>query len=1502
MKKVILFIFIASVLQLMPNNASAQFIQNNGQVLDLNENFKPEVLYYYGINGNAMYFEQNRIVCVFSKFEEFDFSIYEGNQEAKDSIYKTLGTHTQRVDIEFVNANLSAVMSSGEELPFYTNFNLNKRENIQGVKSFKSITYHNIWNHIDLIFYVSDKGIKYDVVLHEGANINDVKIKYNGASSISLSENTLLIQTKYRDLTEDIPLAFINDDMNQSVQVEYVVDGNIIGFKTQEKDYQKLTIDPVLVWATYFETATSGGTLDYDHNVADVDGNLFIYGVAWNAANNYPVVNPGGGAYIMNHVSNNGYLAKFNANRTLVWATYFGGSTDIDWSLGTNVMAIGGTTLHIVGDQLSSDAPKPNGGGFHYTIASTRPFWVRFNKDTGAMLHCTNIGGHTSSYPSIAISSTGLVSIIMSTYDFAVVHVVNRAGAFNQALNGGFQDIFLYLFNSTFNQIWGTWLGGPGTQESAHVTFDSNNNIFFVVESQWMSGSTIANERLVNPGGGAYYQSTNFGVDLMIGKFTSAGVLYWNTLYGGGSRDGTRGNFGNGSRVYTHPTTNELLVTAGTMSTNLPLQVLTGAYNITCPSYITGGGGMCSEIGSFILKFSNNGARQWATYWGEGTGGCNLLYNAHYTDCDKLILGARSSSPSISHPGYYNQATGQQAYLMQLNSTTYAAEWASKIGINTGVPKIAYTPYQTRLYLSSVTSSQLETTLNPGGGAFYDGSFTGPHWGSYYITEFNIIPPPVLGDTTICAGSSVVLTVTGGVGSNYSWYTSSSGGTAFHTGSSYTTPVLNNTTTYYVSSSDGTCISDRTPVTVTVVAAPSISISPASTTICNGNSTNLTVSGATSYSWSHGLGSGTTQNVSPSSTTTYTVTGTMGSCAGTASVTVTVIANPIVTITPAAASICAGQSVLLTASGASSYDWSGLGAGSTQTVSPSSTTTYTVTGTTSVCTGSTQVTVTVSAAFNATITPVSAVCANATPFNFSAVDGGGTWSGTGITNSTNGTFNPTTAGPGTHTITYTISGPCGDVGTTQITVHPQPSVTLNATSTSICNGESVTLNAGGAPNYTWSPSGSGNTHTTSPSSTTTWTVTGTDANNCSNTAQVTVNVSAAFNATITPVSAICVDALPFNFSAVDGGGTWSGTGILNSSTGLFNPTTAGAGTHTITYAIGGSCGDTATTQITVHALPNILAIASPQNACIGEDVTLTASGGTGYDWGGFGTGSPITVTPSSTTTYTVTGTDANSCSNTAQVTVTVVSNYDASISAAGPFCTASGNATLTAADAGGTWSGSGITNATNGTFDPSVAGAGTHTITYGIPGACGDTATISITVNESPDMNATSTNESCTGNSDGEIVVTVSGGTTPYSYSWTPSGSGTSSNGLSEGAYTIITTDANGCQRSITVTLEDPNIPCDAYQPHVVVPTVFSPNGDGQNDILYVRGEGVVSIEFIVFTRWGEKVFETTDMNIGWDGTHKGKVMDPAVFVYSLRATLINGDEVNTHGDVTLLR
>jgi gliding motility-associated-like protein len=90
--------------------------------------------------------------------------------------------------------------------------------------------------------------------------------------------------------------------------------------------------------------------------------------------------------------------------------------------------------------------------------------------------------------------------------------------------------------------------------------------------------------------------------------------------------------------------------------------------------------------------------------------------------------------------------------------------------------------------------------------------------------------------------------------------------------------------------------------------------------------------------------------------------------------------------------------------------------------------------------------------------------------------------------------------------------------------------------------------------------------------------------------------------------------------------------------------------------------------------------------------------------------------------------------------------------------------------------------------------------------------------------------------------------------------------------------------------------------PIVDVPNAFSPNGDGINDVLYVEGQGMASIDFKIFNRWGQLVFESHDMNTGWDGTYSGQPQEMDVYAWTLNAVALNGTPIFKKGNVTLLR
>src|SRR5690606_34575117 len=113
--------------------------------------------------------------------------------------------------------------------------------------------------------------------------------------------------------------------------------------------------------------------------------------------------------------------------------------------------------------------------------------------------------------------------------------------------------------------------------------------------------------------------------------------------------------------------------------------------------------------------------------------------------------------------------------------------------------------------------------------------------------------------------------------------------------------------------------------------------------------------------------------------------------------------------------------------------------------------------------------------------------------------------------------------------------------------------------------------------------------------------------------------------------------------------------------------------------------------------------------------------------------------------------------------------------------------------------------------------------------------------------------------------------------------------------YCVTGTDANGCVNEDCVTIN-----VDIICGDIFVPSAFSPNNDGENDVLCVYSDCMESLTFTIYNRWGEAVYQTNNMNICWDGTWKGKVLNSAVFVYVLDGYLINGQPISQKGDISL--
>jgi hypothetical protein len=364
--------------------------------------------------------------------------------------------------------------------------------------------------------------------------------------------------------------------------------------------------------------------------------------------------------------------------------------------------------------------------------------------------------------------------------------------------------------------------------------------------------------------------------------------------------------------------------------------------------------------------------------------------------------------------------------------------------------------------------------------------------------DVTVNPNPVVtasaSPSAICLGGSSVLTGTGAA--TYDWNPGAL------VGSPTVSPAA--ATTYSLVGTDANGCTGTATVDVTVNPNPVITASASPATICEGLSSVLTGSGAATYAWNPGalVGSPT---VTPLVTTTYSVTGTDGNgCTGTTDVTVTVNSTPIVTASASPSAICPGGSSVLTGTGAATYAWNPGALIGSPTVSPVATTTYSLVGTdANGCTGTATVDVTVN--------PNPVITASASPATIcEGLSSVLTGSGAAIYAWNPGALVGMPSVTPLVTTTYTVTGTDGNgcTGTTDVTVtvNPAPIVSATATPATTCNLTVVTPVATGAPTINWTGGVTNNVPFVA-TSTTTYTVTGTDGLGCDGTTTVLVTVN-----------------------------------------------------------------------------------------------------------------------------------------------------------------------------------------------------------------------------------------------------------------------------------------------------------------------------------------------------------------------------------------------------------
>ena len=363
------------------------------------------------------------------------------------------------------------------------------------------------------------------------------------------------------------------------------------------------------------------------------------------------------------------------------------------------------------------------------------------------------------------------------------------------------------------------------------------------------------------------------------------------------------------------------------------------------------------------------------------------------------------------------------------------------------------------------------------------------------------------------------------------------------------------------------------------------------------------------------------------------------------------------------------------------------------------------------------------------ITGSSSVCANATGnYSIVSIPGATTYTWTVPTGSTINSGQGTTsinltAGNTSGNISVTVTVPCGtsSPSTFVLTIIPAPTVTATSSAASVCIGGSVILTGGGASTYTWDNNVI-NAVSFVPTATTTYMVTGTDANGCVNTATTTVTVNPLPVVTATSSAAsVCTGGSVI----LTGGGastyTWDNN-VIDAVSFVPSATT----TYMVTGTDANGCVNTSTTTVTVNSLP-LVSLGPNIIQCGGTAILDAGNIGSIYLWSDLSTSQTLTVSTSGT--YIVVVTNVNGCMGSDSAVVTINSNPTVTASASSVIvCVDDATVSLTGTPTGGVWSGPGVSGSN---FNPTAAGVGLQSAVYSYTdiNGCEGMDSVSIQVN-----------------------------------------------------------------------------------------------------------------------------------------------------------------------------
>jgi hypothetical protein len=729
--------------------ASNGFVENKGQVHNQFNQPNKEVKYSLALNGLNLHLTSHG----FSYDTYTKEYITEANAPKRSAYKNNIADRNKpqekphnlkfhRIDVELIGSNrnpeIIAEGKSHDYLNFYTTGTIG--DEATEVYSYEKVKYLEIYPGIDLEFVAQtngNKAIKYNFIVHPGADMGLIKLKYHGAVSTDLIEGRISIKLKSDQLEESIPESYELETGKKSVVYYEKIGENEYGFGTKEKNKNStLVIDPysLRIWGTYY-----GNTNEDSGYTGGLDslGNIYMGGYTSSSSAIATT-----GAY-QTTLGSNGtydcYVVKFTNAGVRLWGTYYGGG---------GMEFMGGLAVEKSGNVYFSGRSESNTGiassGAHQSTygGNTDAILVKLNA-SGARLWGTYYGGSLSDVAeAIALDPLGGVLIGGGT---ASTSGIATAGA-HQTAFGGNEDAFVAKFNANGVRIWGTYYGGSELDFTRSVCFNNTGNAY-------IHGFTESNNAISTSGAHQTARGSSGFSDAFIVKFSATGSRLWGTFYGGSSFE-----------------------EIGPICTDSLNNIYVGGRTDSPNNMHTSNGFDTTFSGledGYVAKFNSNGVRLWGTYLGGS--GRDFVNSMVSDSVGNIFFSNSTNSTGLSTPGAHQVANGgdYDGMLVKFNplgARLYASYYGGNNSDNLSVTAIdrnggIYAVGSTSSAMAISTPGSHQPSASFGSDAFLVKFF-----------DCTMERPIVGGPTNLCSNSSAKFGVQTEPGHVYTW-TSTIGGT-----------------------------------------------------------------------------------------------------------------------------------------------------------------------------------------------------------------------------------------------------------------------------------------------------------------------------------------------------------------------------------------------------------------------------------------------------------------------------------------------------------------------------------------------------------------------------------------------------------------------------------------------------------------------------------------------------------------------------------------------------